>query len=146
MVSKGHEQMSFPDALDAEEKRVEGELARMESDPHLISLPFRRYSYVGHGMYARQLDTWFSHYAPSRFLIIQSEDFYRDPTETYIRVLDFLGLRHSLPATFPTYAYDIRPAVKALRCDQSTRERLLLTFEQPNARLFELLGTKFDWS
>jgi hypothetical protein len=33
-----------------------------------------------------------------------------------------------------------------LRCDQPTRERLLRTFEQPNAALFELLGIQFAWS
>jgi hypothetical protein len=146
MASKGHETLSFADALEAEEPRVAGELERMEADPTFISLPFRRYSYMGHGMYARQLKAWFSHFDTDQFLIIRSEELYREPVKTYTRVLDFLALHPWLPAAFPTYAYDIRPAVRQLQHDQSTRDRLLQHFAEPNAQLSDLLGMKFDWT
>lgn len=145
MVTKGHETLSFPEALAAEASRVAGEVEKMESDPDLLSVAFRRYSYVGHGMYARQLEGWFRHFSRDQFLIIRSEDLYRDPRDVYLEVLRFAGLREWLPPGFRTYAYNIKPSARELRHEDSTRARLIRQFEEPNTELFALLGRDFAW-
>jgi hypothetical protein len=145
MVTKGHETLSFPESLAAEASRVEGEHEKMEADPDFISIPFRRYSYVGHGMYARQLEGWFQHFSRDQFLIVNSEDLYRDPRSVYLAALRFAGLKEWLPPAFRTYAYNINPGVRQLRQDETTRAVLLRRFEGPNRELAALLGRDLGW-
>jgi lipopolysaccharide transport system ATP-binding protein len=146
MVTKGHEPLDFPDALAAEPQRTAGELVKMQADPLFVSIPFRRYSYVGHGMYARQLEGWFRHFSQQQFLIIASEDMYRDPRAVYLAVLRFAGLKEWLPADFRTYAYTIQPFVQQLHQDRPTRAALTRQFDEPNQALFALLERELPWS
>jgi hypothetical protein len=97
-------------------------------------------------MYARQLEGWFRHFSQQQFLIIGSEDMYRDPRAVYLAVLRFAGLKEWLPADFRTYAYTIQPFVQQLHQDRPTRAALTRQFDEPNQALFALLERELPWS
>jgi hypothetical protein len=75
-----------------------------------------------------------------QFLIIQSEEFFKNPSKIYNDVLEFLGL--------PCYnlkKYDaIRKQTKSI-LEKHTREKLQHYFKPHNDKLYELLGKRFDW-
>jgi hypothetical protein len=76
-----------------------------------------------------------------QFLIIQSEEFFRDPSKIYNQVLDFLGVENFELDTYRTYG----KVNKNRKIDSIFYNELLDYFKPHNQRLYELLGRKFDW-
>jgi hypothetical protein len=74
--------------------------------------------------------------------VVQSERFFREPAAVTAEVHAFLGLRphrleHYKPFLQGKYERDMNPAV---------RKRLANYFAPHNARLYEWLGSRFDWA
>ena len=70
-----------------------------------------------------------------------SDELAAEPAETHARVLDFLGAPPQRLETYPrVYEREYEPM------KPETRERLAAEFEQPNRRLYELLGRELGWS
>lgn len=134
------EPLSFREALEAEESRTAADAARALADPEFTSYALRHYTYAARGMYAEQLERWFSHFTRDQVLVLQSEILFEQPDPTYQRVLDFLGLHEHHLAEFP--AYNSR---KYSGLEPDDRRYLEDRFAEPNERLFELLGERFDW-
>ena len=146
-VRAGREELSFEDALDAEDERLAGEEERMASDPCYRSLPWERHSYVARGMYAPQLERWQARFGPDRLLVVHSADLYRDPRATYLGIVEFAGLPAWAPRTFGNYSYGRRPKPSepvALLSD-AVRHRLATLFAPHNRRLYALVGRDFGW-
>jgi hypothetical protein len=138
-VALGREQLSFADALAAEESRMQGELERLR-DPAYFSYPWWNYTYVSRGLYAEQLERWLAHFSRDGLLVVPTDDLGRDPAETYARVLDFLGApRHEL-ASYPRIF-----SREYSQMEAGTREALRERFAEPNRRLYELLGRDLGW-
>jgi hypothetical protein len=139
-VAFGREPLSFEDALEQEEARMQGELERMR-DPAYFSYAWWNYTYASRGLYAEQLERWLAVFPREQLLIVPSEDLLERPSETYARVLAFLGAQpHELdwyPRIF-VREYD--------EMDPRTRERLSAQFAEPNARLYERLGRDLGWT
>lgn len=139
-VALGREALSFEDALDAEEERTRGELARMTSDPSYFSDAWWNYTYVSRGRYAEQLEHWFAAFPREHILVLLSDELSQQPAQTYARVLDFLGVgRHELsafPRIFSREYDEMSPA---------TRRRLEGEFAAPNRHLSDLLGRHLPW-
>lgn len=132
---------TFEEALDAEPGRLAPEIERLGSDPSYVSFPHQHHSYVARGHYAEQLTAWFAAVDRERFLVITSEDLYRDAPGTFATVEDFLELpHHPLPAfkTYNAHTYD--------PMSDATRRRLSEHFAGPNRDLAELLGRDLGWS
>src|SRR5688500_3157158 len=91
-VGNGVEDLSFEDALEAEEGRLAGEEERLARDPAYTSPAHRSYSYVARGKYPAQLERWFGRYDPSSVKVVISAEFFADPAATFAEVLEFLGL------------------------------------------------------
>ena len=147
MVRLGFESLGFEDALRAEESRISGDMRKMASDPdyHAIESALR-YSYVERGKYAMQLQHWFKYFDRSNVLLIQSEEFFREPGATFRRVVDWLGLPAWEPEVYDNFSYiggtSPGPSAKML---PNTRRELELAFAPHNEALFELLGEDLDW-
>jgi len=137
---RGHESLSFEDAIAAEPDRLAGEEERMERDPRYASVPHRFHSYVARGMYADQLERWLAVFPCDRVLVLASEELFAKPDETYGRTLAFLGLpglRLDDYRQLNRGGYeDMAPA---------TRELLAERFREPNQRLYDLLDRDFGW-
>lgn len=140
MRRHGKEQLSFEDALDAEERRIAGEQQRLLSDPDYRSRELHRHAYVARGLYADQLERWLAHFPRDELLVLRAEDFFTRPQEVYARTLAFIGVDPFDPGDFharnPAPSRSLRPALRA---------RLEERFAEPNERLARLLDTDVWW-
>jgi hypothetical protein len=139
-VALGREPLSFEDAVDREDERMQGELERMLRDPSYFSLAWWNYTYIARGRYAEQLERWFAAIPREQLLVLFTEELSADTAATYRRVLDFLGVTardlESYPRIFDRDYADMNPG---------TRGRLHKEFENPNRRLASLLGRDLPW-
>jgi hypothetical protein len=139
-VALGREPLSFEDALDAEDERLRGEVERLEADPSYFSRPWWSHTYKARGRYAEQLERWLGVFPPEQLLFLPTEDLGAEPQQTHARVLEFLGAPpHELdeyPRVFERHYSPMAP---------DTRERLAAEFEEPNRRLYGLLGRDLGW-
>ncbi|MFL5981077.1 MAG: sulfotransferase domain-containing protein [Gaiellaceae bacterium] len=139
-VALGREQLSFEDAIAREDERMQGEIERMLRDPAYFSHAWWNYTYVSRGLYAEQLERWYSAFPREQLLVLLTDELAADTAGTYRRVLDFLGAQgHDLetyPRIFDRDYADMDPA---------TRARLEKRFGEPNERLAALLGRDLTW-
>jgi len=141
-LKRGCEPLSFAHAIAAEAGRLAGEEARLRGKPDYVSDRHRQYSYAGRGQYAEQLERWLARFPRQQLLVIQSEEMFARPAAVYARVLAFLGLPdHRLTA------FDQKNRTASEEpLDPALRQALARHFEPHNRRLFDLLGTSFDWT
>ena len=139
-VALRRESLSFEQAIETEGERLRGEVERMLADPSYFSSAWWNYTYVARGRYAEQLERWLAVFPGDRLLVLASEDLRDHPAETYSRVLDFLGAEpHQLdeyPRIFSREYSEMNPG---------TRIHLASHFDDPNRRLYELLGRDLGW-
>jgi hypothetical protein len=141
----GYETLSFEEALDLEEARLDAELERLRDDPNDYSDLINRISYVARGRYAEQLERWLALFAREQLLILTSDELFADPDGTMSRVTRFLEIPDHRARSYPRLGGgggvgDYPPM------DPATRQRLARVFEPHNRRLEELLGRKLDWT
>lgn len=139
MRRKGLEELSFEEAIAAEDERLAEEEPHLE-DPHYRSHHHQHHSYIARGLYADQLERWLARFPREHLLVLRSEDFLAQPAESYAEVLEFLGLR---PWRLDKFVPRNRKAYAPI--DPALRTRLAERFAEPNARLARLLGTDFGW-
>ena len=146
-VRAGREELSFEDAIDAEDGRLAGEEERMAADPCYRSLPWERHSYIARGLYASQLERWTLRFGSDRLLVIHSADLYREPDRVYLQILEFAGLPPWTPHRFQNYSYGRKPnpSHPFENLADSTRRKLERRFAPHNRHLFGLLGRDLGW-
>ena len=140
-VERGHETLSFSDALDAEPARLAGEAERIVRDAGYRSVPHRVFSYASRGRYADQLTAWIDRFGRSRVLVLRSEDLYADPARAYNEVIRFVGLPPGGEPAFRVHA----AAPRHDDMPEAVRARLVEEFRPHNARLASLLGHSMTW-
>jgi hypothetical protein len=145
MMRYGLEERSFAEALQAEPRVLEEELPRIEADPDYDAVPYRRYAYAHRGLYADQLAPWVERFAPDRLLVLEAEELFEDEPGTYLRVLEYLGLRRWLPAEFHNHS-NLAPVPAPSKIDPEVRSRLEDYFRPHNEKLEKLLDRPFRWS
>jgi hypothetical protein len=139
-VALGREPLPFEEALDAEEERLRGEEERMEADPRYFSREWWSHTYKARGRYAEQLERWLAVFPREQLLVLPSDDLGSDPAKAHAQVLEFLGAPAQRLDSYPrVYERDYEPM------SPETRERLVAEFQEPNRRLFELLGRDLGW-
>lgn len=137
----GVENLSFEDALDAEDARLaEAERLGIES-PEGESL-HRSFSYKSRGLYAAQLERWLEHVAPEQLMVVKSEAYLRDPATVVSAVVTWLGL--------PTVEVQKRANSNVLAASAgstlapSTKQRLTEYFQDDAAQLSKM-GFDVTW-
>jgi hypothetical protein len=136
----GHEKLTFLEAIDAEENRLDGERDRLLADDRARSFAHRNWSYLARGRYAEQLEEWWRWFPRERMLVLRSEDLFADPEGTVARVLEFLALP---PMTLGGFGNVNEQRYS--RMEPELRARLAAYFEPHNRRLYELLGRDLGW-
>ena len=139
-VALGREPLPFEEALDAEEERLRGEQERMAADPRYFSREWWSHTYRARGRYAEQLERWLAVFPREQLLVLPSDDLGSDPARAHAQVLEFLGASPQRLDSYPrVYEREYEPM------EPETRERLAAEFEEPNRRLYELLGRDLGW-
>jgi len=136
-VRKGYEKLSFEEALEKENERL-----ALNSD--IISLKnefnYRHYSYFSRGIYIDQLLNWSKYFSFDRFLIIQSENFFKEPQFVFNKVFRFLNLPDYTLQKISKYHISNYPEL-----NETTRMKLRGKYKFYNKKLFNYLGIDFDW-
>jgi hypothetical protein len=139
-VSHGHEDLGLAEALEREQPRMAGEIERMERDWSYWGHHHEHHSYLAKGLYAEQLERLFRWYDRDQVMVIQSEEFYRQPNRVLSEVTSWLDLPPvSLVGGDDRNSHRYRPM------DQGMRRQLIEMYREPNEQLYDLLGRRFDW-
>jgi hypothetical protein len=139
-LARGFETECFERAIELEDERLDGEEDRMRANPAYVSWSHRHHAYVRRGQYGEQLARLGSCFPEHQVHVVESERFFAEPEQEYVRVLEFLGLPVVLPASFERYNSRPRSPMP-----ESVRARLRAHFEPHDARLRELLGREPAW-
>jgi hypothetical protein len=139
-VSRGREPLTFEQALEAEPARLAGEVEKMLQDERYIGHNHVTFSYLARGIYVDQLQAWLTCFPKEQMLVLGSSELFATPDAAHRRVLAFLELPH-----LPLQQSKRSNVGRYAKMDQRTRERLVEYFRPHNQRLFDLLGTRFDW-
>jgi hypothetical protein len=144
MVRLGFETRTFEEALQLEEERIAGDRSALDRDEFFYARAYLRFSYFSRGLYATQLTRWFAEFPRDRFLIVFSDEFYRQTADCYQRIVRFLNLPPFLPTSFLNYSYRGRPRDDA-QLEDSTRLALAARYAEATAELVELIGCDVPW-
>lgn len=140
-VRMGVEKLSFEDAINKEEERLDHEMEKMVRDENYRSFNYQHFSYLSRGIYADQIQTWMGNFNPNAIRILSSESLNAEPCQTFLQVTDFLGLRNWTQVDFSKYHASRYPQMKP-----ETWEQLSSYFKPHNQKLHELINTSFkDW-
>ena len=103
---------------------------------------YHNYGYVYNGLYERHFKEWLKVFTLDCFLIIKSEDFLKNPTQTWKQVCDFLEVDH----------VKIKKVVKCNSYSHLQHDKYKDTFDQlkeyfssHNLKLYELIGRDLGW-
>ncbi|MDM8522378.1 sulfotransferase [Desulfococcaceae bacterium HSG8] len=99
-------------------------------------------SYLARGIYADQLERWMRIFPREQFLILGSEDFFRNPEDALLRVVSFLDLPHWNPDPKIFRRYNVN---RYSDMDEKVKKYLTDYFAPHNERLYRYLGADFGW-
>lgn len=132
----GREDLTFEEAVAAEEQRLAGEEERLLADPRAVSLRHKWYSYLRRGLYAEQLLRWRASFPVEQMLVVDAGRLFAEPRLVLAEVLAFLGVDPWEPPSLAPrneggHGGAMRP---------ETRARLEAFFAPHERRLAELIG------
>jgi hypothetical protein len=139
-VARGFESLSFEEALELEDERLDGEERRMVEDPTYYSFSHQHHSYAARGLYLQQIERWLRSFPRERLMIVRSTDMFSDPDATVRAVERFLGIEElSLPP------YEKMNARSYSSMSEGARAFLESRFRDPDRELAAFLGQDPGW-
>ena len=139
-LARGFESEPFERAIELEPARIEGEEARLITDPEYVSYNHRHFSYLARGRYAEQIQRYYDALGRERVMIIDAQDLFARPEAAYADLLEFLGLPE-FEAT-QTGVHNARPRQEM---PDELRRRLMASFEDQDAELAVQMGRTPSW-
>jgi len=137
----GLEELSFADALAAEDGRIGDVETRLATEPAFRSYAHENLSYARQSEYDTALARWYDHFPADRVLVLASEEYYAEPQAQLDRASEFLGL-----APERTASGEVRNAAAGDDLAPELRAQLAARFAPHNARLEQLTARSFPWS
>jgi len=133
----GRENLSFIDAIVAENDRLKGEEELLLENDKYVSEKHRRFSYFSRGCYAKQIERWYSYFSRDDFLFIESEEFFNNSFSVMHQINEFLGIDDYMDFSFThrNKGNYVIPVDESLKAELS----------ELNRNLEELTGIKFSW-
>ncbi len=140
-VRAGNEWLSFENAIEKEEYRLQGERHNIIlNNGRYSSAAYYQHSYLARGIYVDQLRVWFKFFSKNQILIIKSEDFFSKTLKSLDSVYNFLGL-----PTGSCQSLNIYQKGNYAPMSESNREKLKQYFQPSNERLYAFLDRDFNW-
>lgn len=139
---KEHDKEGFEEALALEDTRTAGEADKIRQDERYISWNYRAYTYKARGLYADQLEKVYRHFPKEQVLVLSSEMYFNNHLDAMKEIYHFLGISYYEPR-------DLRIRNKREYpepMDPETRKALQAYFREPNERLFQMIGKRFNWN
>jgi len=140
-LNNGTEKLSFEEAIEKENSRIDGEQEKMEQNDRYYSENFHTNSYLNTGLCASRLKRWLEYFPLKQILIIENEDFLQNPQKIYDTTLNFLNLpNYKLPIT-----KKFSKQKSSIHINPKTREKLVEYCKPFNEELYSIIGKRFDW-
>jgi len=141
-MTRKHETLSFEEAINNEQSRIQGEYEKMKKDYQYFNWTYYLFAYKEHGKYIERLQRWMKIFPRKQFKIIKSEDLFENPSTVYAEILEFLNL--------PKWDLNEYPALKKrkyqkLNMNPETRKKLSEYFKPYNEKLSKFLDINFGW-
>jgi hypothetical protein len=134
------ETLSFEDAIAAEPERIGTDAERLARGEIERSVAHQRFSYLGRGRYAEQLEAWLRVYPAGQLRVWRFDDLVADPLALTNEVLEWLEL-----APLGSARLEPRNTRRYPPMREATAQRLRAYFAPHNAALEALLGRAMDW-
>lgn len=140
-VGLGFERRSFAEAVMDEMERIRTNRRYTLATP----IAHREQSYLARGLYVEQLDRWLYSVPRERLLLIQSERYFENLTDSLQQIAGFLGLSPFRNVSDLDTRYNATQYAEPM--SESIREQLMRFFHPYNQRLVEEFGVPIeDWS
>jgi hypothetical protein len=137
----GNENLSFSEAISKESDRIGSILEQMKQKENFFDIAYERYSYLSRGIYVEQLQRWTNFFDRKQILVIKSEDFFAEPLDVLKKVFNFL----EIPQWQPEELKVSHVGNYKQKIDSELRSHLNEFFAPHNQRLYEFLGTNYNW-
>ncbi|MEM7453547.1 MAG: sulfotransferase [Planctomycetota bacterium] len=134
----GHESLQVMDAFSAEEKRLEPAWR----DRNYKTSEFIHNSYLARGIYYQQISRFLDVFPREQLLILDSGTFFKAPEAGLKQVFRFAGVDSGFPVQD---LKAVNVGGNRTEVEQSVYEFLKNFYQPHNERLFDVLGTRFDW-
>jgi hypothetical protein len=145
-VRLGLEDLSFREAVAAEDARIADDLTAMSLNPLDRVRDLRNYSYVSRGHYGEQIARWFDLFDRDRFLFIIAEDFFEHPGNSLHALEAFVGVDTWSPPDFVNYSYTGTTTAANPELPADLRQDLERTFATSHADIMSLTGISVPWN
>jgi len=142
-LKNDYEYCSFDEAIKNEKKRIEGRYEKMIKDQNYYSWDYDLFAYMQQGIYFDKIKKWFDVFPKEQFLFLQSEIFLKNPSIVYHQALKFLKLSKWEPEEYRLFK---KRSDEQSNINPQLRKQLNEFFKPHNEKLFELIGTRFDWN
>jgi hypothetical protein len=128
------------------DSRTFAEAIEQEFKPELNTATYP-YNYIDRGNYAKQLENYYQYFNPETILILNFEQFCQDLEANLVRVCDFLNIapfpqemiRQFQTEKYAAANYERKPE------DKQVLERLKEYYAPENEKLYQTLGSRYDW-
>ena len=124
-LTRKHETLSFEEAIENEQKRIQGEYEKMKNDYEYFNWTYYLFAYKEHGKYVERLQRWMKIFPRNQFKIIKSEDLFENPSIVYAALKK---RKYQKPNMNP-----------------QTRKKLSEFFKPYNEKLYKFLGIDYGW-
>jgi len=142
-VDNQYEYLSFDKAIEKENHRIKNRYEKMEKNENFYSWDYDLFGYVEHGIYMNKLERWLKVFPREQFLILQTEEFLKNPSLVYNNVLHFLNLPRWEPLEYKLYK---KREYKQPKMNPEIKKKLIEFYKPYNEKLYKLLETRFDWN
>jgi len=138
MLQDGDTTKTFEEIIQIAMDEIEKNKSKLNDETYAADTFYQ--NILARGFYADQLEIWFEIFQKKQILIIPSEDLDLKPDQVLTKVFEFLDLPYFKIKDFT------RQNKREYHPMKDETRKLLVEFYKPhNKKLFDMLGSKFDW-
>jgi len=138
MYQEGDTTKTFEEIIQIAMDEIEKNKSKLNDEAYAADTFYQ--NILARGFYADQLEIWFEIFQKKQILIIPSEDLDLKPDQVLTKVFEFLDLPYFKIKDFT------RQNKREYHPMKDETRKLLVEFYKPhNKKLFDMLGSKFDW-
>mgnify|MGYP001296857468 CR=1 FL=1 len=138
MYQDGDTTKTFEEMIQMAMDEIEKNKSKLNDEAYIADTFYQ--NILARGFYADQLEIWFEKFQKKQLLIIPSEDLAQNPDQVLTKVFEFLDLPYFKIKDFT------RQNKREYHPMKDETRKLLVEFYKPyNKKLFDMLGSKFDW-
>ena len=138
MYQDGDTTKTFEEMIQIAMDEIEKNKAKLNDEVYIADIFYQ--NILARGFYADQLKIWFEKFQKKQILIIPSEDLALKPDQVLTKVFEFLDLPYFKIKDFTRQNKRVYHPMK-----DETRKLLVEFYKPHNKKLFDMLGSKFDW-